>query len=267
MHWLFHYRCDVYGVGAHMMGSTSEYIVLTGDSAGGNLVLTVALRVCGLLTLAGRRLATQAERAKRLFTSPRPRALCTYTHCARTHNRASQQRSSPGIATQSQRRSECSFSLPSSPRRAPSISHALTHIFAHRHTTHARTHTHTHTHTHTNTNANTKQCLQEGVKLPHSLHPTYPVLHCQFVPSASRLLATMDGMLPFGPLLQCFTAYVPEEVLSVNYVAFAEMLGPSRCLCARPLSLRPTHVRTFLSVIGGQGQGNATHTTCAPFFR
>ena len=34
-------------VNAHMVGSTGEYIVLTGDSAGGNLVLTVALRVGG----------------------------------------------------------------------------------------------------------------------------------------------------------------------------------------------------------------------------
>jgi hypothetical protein len=60
------------------------------------------------------------------------------------------------------------------------------------------------------------QCLQEKVRQPISLHPVYPVLHCQFVPSASRLMALLDGMLPFGPLLQCFSAYVPPEVYPMH---------------------------------------------------
>lgn len=53
--------------------------------------------------------------------------------------------------------------------------------------------------------------ITEKTRIPDGLILIYPAAYMHLVPSPSRLLSTIDPMLPTHTLRHCFKAYLPKD--------------------------------------------------------
>jgi hormone-sensitive lipase len=56
----------------------------------------------------------------------------------------------------------------------------------------------------------TLRAIADNARIPDGVILIYPATYMHFVPSPSRLLSTIDPMLPTQTLKSCFVAYLPK---------------------------------------------------------